>query len=94
MDRRTDDLIQTKLAAAYLAAAIVQTLNESDPTFRERFLQTLSKAYGSLRDQAETVAGLELLVWTREILEKKGEGICASPASQEGQMHEHIGPRN
>jgi hypothetical protein len=80
MDRRTDDLIQTKLAAAYLAAAIVQTLNESDPTFRERFLHTLSKAYGSLRDQAETVAGLEMLVWTREILEKKEEG--ASPAPQ------------
>jgi hypothetical protein len=93
MDRRTDDLIQTKLAAAYLAAAIVETLNESDPTFRERFLQALSKAYGSLRDQAETVAGLELLVWTREILEKKGESV-ASPASQEGQTHEHIGPRN
>jgi hypothetical protein len=94
MDRRTDDLIQTKFAAAYIAAAIVQTLNESDPTFRERFLQTLSKAYGSLRDQTETVAGLELLVWTREILEKKGEGICASPAPQAGQTHEHIGPRN
>jgi hypothetical protein len=71
MDLPTDDLTQTKLAAAYLAASIVQTLNESDPTFQERLSRTLQKAYGTLRDEGGTTAGLELLAWTREILKEK-----------------------
>ena len=71
MNLPTDDLTQTKLAVAYLAASIVQTLNESDPTFRERFAETLGKAYGTFRDEGGTVAGLELLAWAREILKTK-----------------------
>jgi hypothetical protein len=66
-----DNLTQTKLAAAYLVAAIVQTLGEADPTFQARFHNILSKAYGTLRDNGGTTDGLELLVWTREILKEK-----------------------
>lgn len=65
-----DDLSQTKWAAAYLVASVVQTLDESDPTFRARFSETLSRAYGSLRDAGGKTVGLELLAWTREILDK------------------------
>jgi hypothetical protein len=71
MNLPTDDLTQTKVGVAYLAASIVQTLNESDSTFRERFAQTLEQAYRALRDEGGTVAGLELLAWTREILKTK-----------------------
>jgi hypothetical protein len=67
----TDGLNRTKVGAAYLAASIVQTLNETDPTFQTRFLQTLSKAFGVLRDEGGPVDGLELLAWTEEILEIK-----------------------
>jgi hypothetical protein len=62
-----NDLNQLKLAIAYLAASVVQTLNESDPSFQTRFSETLSKAYYTLRDQGGTVAGLELLAWTKEL---------------------------
>jgi hypothetical protein len=38
---------------AILAACFVQTANESDPSFEERFLERLSKAYRELRDNSE-----------------------------------------
>jgi hypothetical protein len=66
-----EDLTQLQLGAAYLAASIVQTLNESDPTFRARFVLTLEKAYRSLRDQATTTSGLEVLAWARELLKEE-----------------------
>jgi hypothetical protein len=71
MNLPKDDLSQTKLAAAYLVASLVQTLSESEPTFQDRFSETLGRAYGTLRDEGGTVAGLELLAWTREILKIK-----------------------
>ena len=39
-----DDLFHVRRGVAALAACIVQTLNESDPTFQERFVQRLEKA--------------------------------------------------
>jgi len=70
MNLPKDDLSQTKLAAAYLVASLVQTLSESEPTFQNSFSE-LGRAYGTLCDEGGTVAGLELLAWTREILKIK-----------------------
>ena len=66
-----DDLTQIKLATAYLAASIIQTLSKSEPDFQQRCEMTLGNAYWTLRDEGGTNAGLDLLMWTKEILKKK-----------------------
>lgn len=61
----------TKRGVAKLVTVLVQTLNESDPTFQERFLARLSEAYYQVRDEpegGEPRHELELLSWTRELL--------------------------
>jgi hypothetical protein len=64
-----DDLFHAKRGVAALAACVVQTLNESDPTFQERFVKRLEKAYDHFRYQeGDTNHELELLSWTRELL--------------------------
>ncbi len=67
----TDDLTQIKLATAYVAASIVQTLNDAQPDFQQRFQTTLGEAYKTLRDEGGTEAGLELLLWTMETVKRK-----------------------
>lgn len=70
MTGQTDDLHQAKLAAAALAACIVQTLNESDPTFEGRFLDRLGREYEKYRDNsdADPVHVLDVIHWTGELL--------------------------
>lgn len=70
MAGQTTDLHRAKRGTAILAACIVQTLNESDPSFEERFLERLRRAYYELRDNTEgdVIQELELLSWTREYL--------------------------
>jgi hypothetical protein len=55
---------------ATLAACIIQTLNESDPTFQKRFLKRLERAYDRIRDDMEgdVRQELELLSRVRELL--------------------------
>jgi hypothetical protein len=65
------DLAPLKRAVAVLTTCIVQTLNESDPTFRERFVKRLERAYREL--QTEDRRGhdqdmFEALAWTREFV--------------------------
>lgn len=64
------DLHRAKRGVAVLTACVVQTLNESDPSFERRFLERLTKAYYELRDSSEgdVIQELELLTWTRELL--------------------------
>jgi len=64
------DLDRAKNGMAILSACIVQTMNDADPTFRDRFLERLSHAYSDLRNKAagNVVEELELLSWTRELL--------------------------
>jgi len=66
----TTDLHRAKRGTAVLAACIVQTLNESDPSFQARFLERLGRAYLELRDNSEgdVIQELELLAWTRSLL--------------------------
>lgn len=70
MAGQTTDLFRAKRGVAVLAACIVQTLNESDPSFETRFLERLSRAYRELKDNSEgdVIQELELLAWTRELL--------------------------
>ncbi|QFT66426.1 hypothetical protein FIU93_06535 [Labrenzia sp. THAF35] len=55
---------------AVLAACIVQTLAESDPSFQERFLERLAAAYREFRDDTEGSVDKELTLfsWTRSLL--------------------------
>jgi hypothetical protein len=64
------DLFHVRRGVAVLAACIVQTLNESDPTFQKRFLKRLERAYDQIRDETEgdVRQELELLSCVRELL--------------------------
>lgn len=68
-DQRSD-LHRAKVGVAVLATCIVETLQDNDPTFRDRFLKKLTDAYYKLRDDSEgdQIEQLELLGWTREFL--------------------------
>jgi hypothetical protein len=75
-------LFRAKQGMAALATCIVQTLNETDPTFQDRFLERLGRAYYKIRDgeqwEGDVIQELELLNWTRELLtgfdKIKGQG--------------------
>ena len=64
------DLHRAKRGVAILATCIVETLNESDPTFKDRFLTTLERAYRKLKDDSEGDVSEEmsLVLWTHEHL--------------------------
>lgn len=53
-----------------LAACIVQTLDESDPSFQTRFLDRLQRAYREVKDNTDgpVQQEMELLAWTRSLL--------------------------
>ena len=70
MSDRLSDLHRAKRGVAILTTCVVQTLNESDPSFQDRFLAKLADAYGELRDNSEgdVIQELELISWTRELL--------------------------
>jgi hypothetical protein len=70
MADQTSDLHRAKRGVAILAACVVQTLNESDPSFEARFLERMKRAYYELRDNSDgdVIQEMELLSWTRELL--------------------------
>ncbi|MBN9555564.1 MAG: hypothetical protein J0H61_13000 [Alphaproteobacteria bacterium] len=70
MTEKLTELHRAKRGVAALTACVVQTLNESDPTFQERFLERLGKAYYQFRDDTDgdVTQELELFQWTREYL--------------------------
>jgi hypothetical protein len=62
---------QLKTGAAVLATCLVQTLNESDPSFRDRFLQKLEIASDRVQERHPTREMRdvrEMLSWTRELI--------------------------
>lgn len=68
-----DDLHQSKRGLASVVACLVQTINETDPTFQERFLARLEAAYYELRDSPTASSkndhmALEPVSWVRELL--------------------------
>lgn len=70
MPEQMTELHRAKRGVAILAACIVQTLNETDPTFQERFLGRLARAYCELKDNTpgDVIQEMELLSWTRSLL--------------------------
>jgi hypothetical protein len=70
MSEKTTELHRAKRGAAILATCIVQTLNESDPTVQDRFLERLARAYRELKDNTagDVIQEMELLSWTRSYL--------------------------
>ena len=70
MSGQPDELFHLKSGVAALAACVVETLNESDSTYRDRFLKKVSEAYHKLRDDRrnERVDDLEILSWTTGLL--------------------------
>ena len=70
MSAQQDDQFRQGMGTAALIACVVQTLNESDSTFQERFLNRLERAY---REFPGRVSGdprivLEMFAATRELL--------------------------
>jgi len=68
-DQRSD-LHRAKVGVAVLATCIVETINDSDPSFRDRFLKKMEEAYYKLRDDTDgdQVEQMELLDWTRSFI--------------------------
>jgi hypothetical protein len=68
MDEQLEpDLGQIKMATAALVTCIVQTLDESDPTFRDRFEHRVDEWYYAIRDRGHPdLHALELLAWARD----------------------------
>ena len=63
------DLHQSKRGVALLVAALVETLAETDPTFKARMLKRLIWAYEEIKDDGSgDINTLELINWTREDL--------------------------
>ena len=69
-----DDLHQSKRGLASVIACLVQTINETDPTFQGRFVARLETAYYELRDNPTSPhskndhMALESFMWVRELL--------------------------
>ncbi len=68
------DLHQSKRGVAAMIACLVQTLNETEPTFQARFLARLEAAYTELRDNPPPAStnndemAFETLSWVMELL--------------------------
>ena len=64
------DLSRAKRGVAAQAACLVQTINETEPEFQDRFLDRLARVYREFRDNTDgdVTQELELLSWTREYL--------------------------
>ena len=79
MTGQKDGQYHVMKGTAVLTACVVQTLNESDQSFQERFVNRLEHAYALLRDDPDSQGQeLQMLSWTRELLtgfaHSKGKG--------------------
>jgi hypothetical protein len=64
------DLFHVRRGVAVLTTCLVQTLNETDPTFQKRFLKRVERACDLLRRDTEgdVRQELELLLCVQELL--------------------------
>ena len=70
-DHQESHLDQTAAALAALTVCIVQTLGESDSTFRSRFVTNLEALHYKARDNhLFQVPALEVLTLVRDLLKK------------------------
>lgn len=69
LTKRENELWQLKCGMAVIGACIVEALQDSDPAFKERFLEKLDTAQDNLRNSTrENEHALEALNWTRQFL--------------------------
>ncbi len=70
MTAELPELHRAQRGVAILATCIVETLNDSDPEFKQRFLKNLDHAYRELKDNSEgdVVQEMTLLSWTSQYL--------------------------
>ncbi len=69
MGRKVDADSLLDMGPAVLVTCVVQTLADSDPTFRRRFLKRLEKASTEMvKDPRVTVHTLEELAWAKQLL--------------------------
>lgn len=71
MPTKLDDLHLAKRAVAILVTSLVETLAETDPTIKGRFLKKMETAYYKARDDSDVPDErhtFEMLNWTRELL--------------------------
>lgn len=70
MEDKRSDLHRAKLGMTMVSACLVQTLNETDPTFQERFLNRARAAYIELKDNTDgdVKEQMEALSWLLELL--------------------------
>lgn len=68
-DQRSD-LHRAKVGVAVLATCIIEAINDTDPTFKDRVLKRMTEAYYKLRDDTpgDQIEQMELLNWTRTFL--------------------------
>jgi hypothetical protein len=64
------ELRNAKEGVAMLVACLVQTIQQTDNTFQERFLDRLGLAYNEVRNNSEGDQrhAMEVLSWPRELL--------------------------
>lgn len=70
MTHRPTAIDDTKLGVATIVTALVDTLNETDPTFKRRFLERLGQAGYSRKNgrRPSELDEIELLNWTTEFI--------------------------
>jgi len=74
---------QVKSGTALIAGCIAETLKETDPTFQERFLEKLGRAYEKRKyGGVDVTHELEMLLWVREMLTGQSWGAKGKPFLQ------------
>ncbi len=70
-----DSPFENKSAVAVVINCLVRTISEQDPSFDERFLQSLREDYYVAREPGSPggLAAMELLRWVRELTKKRFE---------------------
>ena len=69
MGRKMDTDSLLEMGPAVLVTCVVQTLADSDPSFRARFIERLEKASTEMvKDPRVTVHTLEELAWAKQLL--------------------------
>ena len=64
---RDEQLHDTKRGVAILVTCLVETLKDTDPTFQDRFIENLDRAYRITREQFDdqTLDRHELIRWVQ-----------------------------
>ncbi|MBC7584162.1 MAG: hypothetical protein H7316_10480 [Tardiphaga sp.] len=68
MPSSSEELKNVKKATAIMFAAMVDALTETNPNFKDAFVNRLDQAYGDIRHDSDDLNALELVSWTRTLI--------------------------